>query len=96
MKAETGNLRSRLMASIQETYKNTEQLLFVSMAKLDGVSPLNTLGRGYAYVIDPKTKKHIRSIEQIKTGSDTKTRLKDGTFDAKISRVEPLKPMDEK
>ena len=96
MKSETGNFHGRLISSIQEIYKNKEQLLFVSMAKLDGVSPLNTLGRGYAYVIDPKTKKHIRSIEQIKTGSDTKTRLKDGTFDAKISRVEPLKPMDEK
>ena len=96
MKSETGNFHGRLISSIQEIYKNKEQLLFVSMAKLDGVSPLNTLDRGYAYVTEPKTKKHIRSIEQIKTGLDTITRLKDGTFDAKISRVDSLKPMDEK
>jgi exodeoxyribonuclease VII large subunit len=96
MKSETGNFHGRLISSIQEIYKNKEQLLFVSMAKLDGVSPLNTLGRGYAYVIEPKTKRHIRSIEQIKTGLDTRTRLKDGTFDAKISRVDPLKPIDKK
>jgi exodeoxyribonuclease VII large subunit len=96
MKSETGNLHGRLISSMQEIHKNTEQLLFVSMAKLDGISPLNTLGRGYAYVLELKTKKHISSIEQIKTGLDTRTRLKDGTFDAKISRVDPLKPMDEK
>jgi len=96
MKSETSNLYGRLISSIQEIHKNTKQLLFISMAKLDGISPLNTLSRGYAYVMEPKTKRHIRSIEQIKTGLDTRTRLKDGTFDAKISRVDPLKPMDKK
>ena len=83
--------RRRLVAATRGIFSNKERLLSVIVAKLDGASPLNVLGRGFAYVIDPDTQRNIKSVRQIKVGSNIKTRLKDGSFGAKISSVDPIK-----
>ena len=82
----------RLIVATQGIVSNKEQSLSITVAKLDGASPLNVLGRGYAYVLDPGTQRNIKSVRQVKVGSTIKTRLKDGSFGAKISSVEPLEP----
>jgi exonuclease VII large subunit len=92
MKSEVTALYRRLIVATQGIFSNTEQLLSIAVVKLDGVSPLNALGRGYAYVVDPSTQRNIKSIRQIKVGSTIKARLKDGSFGAKISSVDPIKP----
>jgi len=92
LKSEVTALYRRLVVATQGIFSNTEQLLSITVAKLDGVSPLNALGRGYAYVVDPGTQRNIKSIRQIKVGSTIKARLKDGSFGAKISSVNPIKP----
>ncbi len=92
MKSEVTALYRRLIVATRGILGNTEQLLSIAVAKLDGVSPLNALGRGYAYVVDPGTQRNIKSIRQIKVGSTVKARLKDGSFGAKISSVDPIKP----
>ncbi len=53
-------------------------------AKLDGLSPLGTLARGYSLA---KTEKGdvIRSVNQIKIGDKVKIQVKDGEFDAQVT-----------
>ena len=92
MQSRVTDTHRRLIAATREMFSNTEQLLSVIVAKLDGASPLNVLGRGYAYVVDPDTQKNINSVRQVKVGSTIKARLKDGSFGAKISSVDPLEP----
>ena len=82
----------RLIVATQGIVSNKEQSLSITVAKLDGASPLNVLGRGYAYVLDPGTQRNIKSVRQVKVGSTIKARLKDGSFGAKISSVDPLGP----
>ena len=82
----------RLIVATQGIFSNKEQSLSITVAKLDGASPLNVLGRGYAYVLDPDTQRNIKSVRQGKVGSTIKARLKDGSFGAKISAVDPLEP----
>ena len=82
----------RLIVATQGIFSNKEQSLSITVAKLDGASPLNVLGRGYAYVLDPDTQRNIKSVRQVKVGSTIKARLKDGSFGAKISSVDPLEP----
>ena len=90
MQSKVTNIHRRLIVATQGIFSNTEQLFSVIVAKLDGTSPLNVLGRGYAYVVDPDTQRNIKSVRQIKVGSTIKTRLKDGSFGSKISSVGPI------
>ena len=92
MQSKVTNIHRRLIVATQGIFSNTEQLFSVIVAKLDGTSPLNVLGRGYAYVVDPDTQRNIKSVRQIKVGSTIKTRLKDGSFGSKISSVDPIEP----
>jgi len=92
MQSRVTDTHRKLVVATRDIFSNTEQLLSVIVAKLDGASPLNVLGRGYAYVVDPATRKNIKSVRQVKVGSTIKARLKDGSFDAKISSVDPLEP----
>jgi exodeoxyribonuclease VII large subunit len=92
MQSKVTNIHRRLIVATQGIFSNTEQLFSVIVAKLDGTSPLNVLGRGYAYVVDPDTQRNIKSVRQIKVGSTIKTRLKDGSFGSEISSVDPIEP----
>ena len=92
MQSKVTNIHRRLIVATQGIFGNTEQLFSIIVAKLDGTSPLNVLGRGYAYVVDPDTQRNIKSVRQIKVGSTIKTRLKDGSFGSKISSVDPIEP----
>ena len=57
------------------------------MAKLDGLSPLQYLSRGYAYVTDDKTGQHDKSLNAIEKGSKLTTRMQDGSFKSKVTEV---------
>ena len=92
MQSKVTDTYRRLIVERERIFSDKKQSLSIVVAKLDGASPLNVLGRGYAYVLDPNTQKNIKSVRQVKVGSIIKTRLKDGSFGAKISSVNPLEP----
>ena len=79
---------SQLHYTIKTTLHNKQADFAVQLAKLDAISPLKTLERGYAIVQDQQTHHIIRSVTQLKTGSLIKTNLKDGTFSSKVIRVD--------
>jgi len=92
MQSKLADTYRRLIVARERIFSDKKQSLSIVVAKLDGASPLNVLGRGYAYVLDPNTQKNINSVRQIKVGTIIKTRLKDGSFGAKINSVNPLEP----
>jgi exodeoxyribonuclease VII large subunit len=59
--------------------------------KLHVLSPLATLGRGYAMVTDAEGAV-VTSVEQVAPGDEVRVRLRDGRFRASVSGVEPDTP----
>lgn len=62
------------------------QGLAQNVAKLDGLSPLGTLTRGYS-VAKGTDGKVIKSVEQIKSGDSVSVRLSDGEFSAVVEET---------
>lgn len=88
-------LRSRLQQLEQQTsqfirtrlQQQQQQLQSLSQL-LHGVSPLNTLNRGYAIVTDSKN--HILQIAtDVKAGDRINTRLKSGSLDCTVISIKP-------
>lgn len=71
----------------ENAYKNAltkkSQRLSESIAKLDGLSPLGTLSRGYSVAKDEKGD-IIRSVKQIKSGDRVSVKVADGSFNAEV------------
>lgn len=53
-------------------------------AKLDAMSPLRVLDRGYAIALHERTGKAVRKVADVKKGDAVKLRLSDGTVHARI------------
>ena len=56
---------------------------------LNAVSPLETLGRGYAIVMEADSDRAVSSTSQVQAGDRLTTRLKDGSFESTVSSVQP-------
>jgi len=71
------------MIGLIESKRNHFSIL---TTQLEGVSPLHSLNRGYAFVTN-KDGQNIKSVKKIKKGTSLETKLSDGSF---ISRVEKI------
>ncbi len=71
-------------------YKNAagekKRLLAECAARLDGLSPLGTLGRGYALASDEKGKL-VRSVEQVKAGDGLVVKVADGDIYTNVVKI---------
>lgn len=77
-------LQNRLI-SAQNMQLSRKQQRFVAMtAKLDAMSPLKVLTRGYA-MAQKENDEIVRSITQIKPGETVRVSLADGTFTATVT-----------
>ncbi len=56
---------------------------------LNAVSPLETIGRGYAIVTDSESGEIVSSVSRLDAGDRVTTRLKDGTFDSTVNSIQP-------
>lgn len=70
-------LQTRLEQAIQHKLQNAQNSLALQASRLDSVSPLNVLARGYSITKTPQGKV-VKSVEQIKTGDVLITELSDG------------------
>ena len=52
------------------------------ISKLDALSPLKTLSRGYSLTTLTKTNKIIKSYKEVKSGDGLKIRFSDGAVEA--------------
>jgi len=55
-------------------------------ARLDTLSPLRVLERGYAIALHEKTGRAVRSADEVKSGDRVRVRVFDGEFGAKVER----------
>lgn len=74
--------RRQLENRIKEVYNKNQTDFMELVAKLDALSPLKTLTRGYSII--EKEGKMIRSIQELHTGDIATLKLKDGIKQAKI------------
>ncbi len=80
-------LSKRLLAATVRKLEQLNQRLLNSSQTLHAVSPLATLKRGYAMVINPSTGDIIRSTEQIHIGALVETRLAQGRFTSQVKDI---------
>lgn len=86
---QTAHLTQRLHAAMRATLRGRTQNLREQSRALHTVSPLATLGRGYAIVTQDD--KVLTSYEQTQPGATIRTRLAHGVL---LSKVEALLPPD--
>ncbi len=85
-KQQLDHFQSRLNQSMQLKLNNSRSLFQLQMATLDSISPLKTLERGYAIVKNKETDSLITSVKQTNNVNAITIKLKDGEFDASISK----------
>lgn len=79
-------LVTKLEAAQQQCVNQKKQQFVGLTAKLDAMSPLKVLTRGYA-VVQTGDNAVVRSVDQITVNEDISIRLCDGTIDARILSI---------
>ncbi|MEE9337506.1 MAG: exodeoxyribonuclease VII large subunit [Methylococcaceae bacterium] len=80
-------LSSRLNSSIQYQLERLQKKHLSLNQTLHAVSPLATLGRGYAIVSDPKSSTIISSTQKLSINDKIKTRLADGDLISQVMEI---------
>ncbi len=81
------NLSTRLIHGQRRRLQSQRERLQTLARTLDAVSPLATLGRGFAILEAPEGRV-IRSIEQAQEGQTIRARLQDGRLHCRIETIE--------
>jgi exodeoxyribonuclease VII large subunit len=91
------DLQARLLRARGVTLQRWQHRLSLAAGKLQGLSPLSTLARGYAVVTRLPEHAALTSVEQVKPGDRVRMRLADGSVDAEVLQVrEEATERDEK
>lgn len=80
--------QENLKTSIAKKLHHSQLSLTQLASKLDAISPLNTLKRGYAIVTDSREQHIVRSIYQIKLDEHIKLQLKDGKLTCRVEDIQ--------
>jgi len=81
------NTKLRLQQTINHQLERQTARFKIQIGKLDSISPLKTLERGYAIVKDKKSGDLISSVSQVTTKQAILVKLKNGEFNATIDKV---------
>jgi len=82
------NQALRSLESLMRTNIGFKREKLAELARtLNAVSPLETIGRGYAIVTARESGEVVTRISQLEAGERLTTRLKDGTFDSTVDTV---------
>ena len=76
------NQIKKLEKNIKEKEQTEKQKYIKLVAKLDTLSPLKTLSRGYSIV--ESENKIVKSVEELKKGQNIEIRLTDGKAQAQV------------
>lgn len=80
-------IEDRLRLSMKRQLEQSRANLAVRTQKLEGVSPLRQLERGYAYVSDDAGH-GIASVTQLTVGQSIRLDVKDGTIESKVTAIQ--------
>lgn len=81
------HLRSRLIAAQTQTIQQKRNRFIGSAAKLDAMSPLKVLSRGYS-IVSIESGEILRSVTQVTPNSSISVTLSDGSVSAVVTNVE--------
>ena len=82
-----GNIRQRLTTTGRQAISGVEHRLQLAMRALHSVSPLATLDRGYAVVMDTESGKALTDASAVNTGSAIRARLSKGELLATVTKI---------
>lgn len=83
---DLGLLKEKLLAAQNRELSKAQQTYVANVAKLDAMSPLKVLSRGYA-MAQKETGELIRSVKQTTTGESIVVSLADGKLNASILSI---------
>ncbi|MCR5736743.1 MAG: exodeoxyribonuclease VII large subunit [Eubacterium sp.] len=87
MKSQIPEMEGRILELHRTVFLNRKQELALLAEKLKGLSPLEKISKGFAYVEDG-TGKPLASVEQVQPESKVNMILRDGKITAKVLEVE--------
>lgn len=76
--------QQQMMNVMRESLQKKQQILVNAATKLDALSPLATLTRGFAIVTERKTHRVVQDARQVKVGDIVDVRLKQGTLECEV------------
>lgn len=85
---QVDELSTRIHTAVQQTVSQQQSQLTALSGKLDTLSPLGVLGRGYSLTHDEATGKLITSTKKLKTNQRIVTRLATGSVTSTIEEIE--------
>jgi exodeoxyribonuclease VII large subunit len=80
--------RTRLDRTLERAIEAARARMGALDARLNSLSPLAVLDRGYALVLDANGAL-VRSARQVAPGDDVTTRLSDGSFNSRVTGPKP-------
>lgn len=79
-------LMTKLSKELNDVLNDRKHKLQIYAERLNGMSPLNKISKGFAYVTDGN-KKPLTSVSQVKADDEMSLIIKDGTIKAKVVEV---------
>lgn len=86
---EAARLTDRLATCWNATFERGANALQRACARLDALSPLAVLGRGYA-IATRADGRAVRSANDVRAGDAIRVRVRDARIDASVERVDPV------
>ncbi|ALS32054.1 exodeoxyribonuclease VII large subunit [Pseudoalteromonas translucida KMM 520] len=80
---QLAQLQARLNQAIQQQLQQANNSLALQASRLDSVSPLNVLARGYS-ITKTEKQKVVKSVADVKVGDTLITELVDGTLHSQV------------
>jgi exodeoxyribonuclease VII large subunit len=78
----------RLTESLDRQIEKREFEFEKIASRLDAISPLKTLARGYSLTMDPQQGTILSRVEQVHVGLRTETRVENGNWMSIVERIE--------
>ena len=80
-------LKNRLVAAQNQNITRARQRYIAQISKLEAMSPLKVLTRGYS-MVQTERGEVVRSVSQVALGERIQVRLSDGTLSATVMKKE--------
>ncbi|WP_331454370.1 exodeoxyribonuclease VII large subunit [Methanococcoides methylutens] len=80
-------LTSKLSASIERIVENKTAELRLHASRLNSVSPLNTIGRGYSITISPDNRKIVTEVADVKEEDEVDVVVTDGILECNVRKI---------
>ncbi len=93
MLAEIENYLLRIKATTLAKVEFSRSSLAASAGRLEALSPLATLQRGYAAVYKPSSGAIVRGVFQLEQGENISVRFADGTAGCEVRQISKLNPL---